>query len=75
VTWAFVLAALVPNTRIAGLAAILSAAVLTLYASLGFEGTVDDWIFVYRALPAFALPLVAWVLWLGLRRMLPQGVR
>lgn len=51
--WVLAPAAMVSDSRPAPLAAITSAAVLTLYASIG----APEWIYTYRSLPAFVLPL------------------
>jgi hypothetical protein len=75
VTWALVPLAFVTNSRVAILAALLSAAVLTIYASRGFEGSTDHWIFQYRSVPAFVLPLLLWGAWVaveGLTRLLAR---
>ncbi len=58
VVWAVALAALVPGSWPAVLAATLSATVLTLYASAGFESGRLWWIDAYRSLPAWLLPLL-----------------
>ncbi len=50
--WALVPAAMVSDSRPAPLAAITSATVLTLYASIG----APEWVYTYRSLPAFLLP-------------------
>jgi hypothetical protein len=31
--------------------------VLTLYVTIGFQGSEPDWVFALRSLPAFVLPL------------------
>jgi hypothetical protein len=54
VTWGLALTALIPASRPALLAGLLSATSLSLYATLGAE----DWYEEYRALPALVLPLV-----------------
>jgi hypothetical protein len=59
VIWPLAFAAFVPASRPALLAALLSATVLTLYATIGYDNTGrTEWIFTYRSLPAFALPLL-----------------
>jgi hypothetical protein len=59
VLWALAFAALVPTSPPALLAALLSATVLTLYASTGFEKTgATQWVCTYRSLPALGLPLL-----------------
>ena len=62
VNWALALGALVPASRPARFAAILSAGVLTLYATIGYQGSEPAWIYDCRSLPAFVLPLVLWLL-------------
>jgi hypothetical protein len=57
VIWALALAALRPTSRPALLAALLSATVLTLYVTIGYERTPLSWLFAFRSLPAFVLPL------------------
>jgi hypothetical protein len=64
ITWALVPAALITDSRISVPVAILSAAVLTIYPSRGFEGSAEHWIFLYRSIPAFVLPLILWAMWL-----------
>ena len=61
VNWAITLGALVPASRAARLAAILSAGVLTLYATIGYQGSEPAWVYACRSLPAFVLPLVLWL--------------
>jgi hypothetical protein len=56
--WALALAALRPTSRPALLAALLSATALTLYVTIGYERTPASWLFAYRSIPAFVLPLV-----------------
>jgi hypothetical protein len=64
ITWSLVPVAFVTNSRVAVLAALVSATVLTIYPSRGFEGSTDQWIFLYRSIPAFALPLLLWAVWI-----------
>jgi hypothetical protein len=72
VIWPLAFAAFVPNSRPALLAALLSATVLTLYASIGYDKTGStEWIFTYRSLPAFALPLLLFLV-VCFRRWLPR---
>jgi hypothetical protein len=71
VVWALALAALVPSSRPAGLAALLSASALSLYATFGFDHTAQGWIFTYRSLPIFLLPLVLF----GLAQLVRRLVR
>jgi hypothetical protein len=62
VIWALALAAFVPASTPALLAVFLSATALTLYATIGYERTgATEWIFTYRSLPAFVLPLLLFV--------------
>lgn len=58
--WAVAVGALATNRAPAKLAAILSACVLTLYVTLGFQGSEPNWIYALRSLPAFVLPLLIW---------------
>ena len=67
VNWALALGALVPASRAARLAAILSAGVLTLYVTIGYQGSEPAWVYACRSLPAFVLPLVLWLLSLAPR--------
>jgi hypothetical protein len=60
--WALALAALAPTSRVAGLAALLSATVLSLYITGGYQGSDQEWIYTYRSLPAFVLPLALFLL-------------
>ena len=62
VNWALALGALVPASRPARFAAILSAGVLTLYATIGYQGSEPAWIYALRSLPAFIAPLLLWLL-------------
>jgi len=55
--WAVTLGALAPSRLPARFAMILSAAVLTLYVTISFEGSSPAWVFDLRSLPAFVLPL------------------
>jgi hypothetical protein len=62
VIWAMALAAFVPASLPALLAVLLSATALTLYATIGYDNTgATEWIFTYRSLPAFVLPLLLFV--------------
>jgi hypothetical protein len=61
--WAVALAALTTPRAPARLAALLSACVLTLYITLGFQGSGQEWVFALRSLPAFILPLVLFAVW------------
>jgi len=67
--WSLALAALVPTSLPARLAAVLSATVLSLYVTGGYQGTAHEWIYTYRSLPAFVLPLVLFLLSLGVGRL------
>jgi hypothetical protein len=80
VIWALALTALVPTSRPAGLVVVLSATILSLYATLGFEHIPPAWIYAYRSLPAFLLPLVLFGLyqtlsgrWRAFRRAVAGG--
>jgi hypothetical protein len=69
ITWSLVPVAFVTNSRVAVLAALVSATVLTIYPSRGFEGSAEQWIFLYRSIPAFALPLLLWAAWISIERL------
>jgi hypothetical protein len=56
VIWALALAALVPTSAAAGLTAILSASVFSIYVGFSLMGSDHWWIYIYRSLPAFLLP-------------------
>jgi hypothetical protein len=56
--WAVILAALIPRSRTALLAALVSATGLTLYVTLGFQERDWGWVYTYRSVPAFLLPLL-----------------
>ena len=72
VIWPLAFAAFVPASWPALLAALLSATVLTLYATIGYDNTGrTEWIFTYRSLPAFAMPLLLFLV-VGLRHWLPR---
>ena len=58
VNWSLALGALAPGRLPARFAMILSAGVLTLYLTLGLEGSEPAWIFPLRSLVAFVLPLL-----------------
>ena len=47
------------SSRPAGLAVLLSASALSLYAAFGFDHTAQGWIFTYRSLPVFLLAVAA----------------
>jgi hypothetical protein len=70
VIWALALAALAPTSRRAVLAGLLSATVLTLYVTIGYERTAQSWLFTYRSLPAFVLPLALFGFWWVASRLL-----
>ena len=55
--WALALAAMAPSRLPAKLAMLLSGCVLTFYVTLGYQGSEPEWIFRYRSIPAFVLPL------------------
>jgi hypothetical protein len=62
VIWALALAAFVPASLPGLLAVLLSGTSFTLYAAIGYENTgATEWIFTYRSLPAFVLPLLLFV--------------
>jgi hypothetical protein len=72
--WAVAVGALATNRAPAKLAAILSACVLTLYITFGFQGSDQNWIYTFRSLPAFVLPLLIWFV-LNFRRAKPHATR
>jgi hypothetical protein len=59
--WAVAVGALATTRAPARLAMLLSACVMTLYLTLGFQGSEMEWVFSLRSLPAFLLPLVLFV--------------
>lgn len=61
VNWSLALAALVPGRLPARLAMLLSAGVLTLYITLGYGGSQPEWVFRYRGVLAFVLPLAVFM--------------
>jgi hypothetical protein len=79
VIWPLAFSAFVPTSWPALLAALLSATVLTLYASIGYDKTGStEWIFTYRSLPAFAVPLLLFLVvclghWWARRRPRPNA--
>jgi hypothetical protein len=73
--WPLALAALAPRSRPALLAAILSATVLTLHVSRGFEDTAWSWVYTYRSLPAFVLPLLLFVGVTAVQRLAGRRIR
>ena len=62
VIWSLALGAMQPGSRPARLAIFLSAGVLTLYATIGYQGSEPAWIHATRSLPAFIAPLLLWLL-------------
>lgn len=62
IIWSLGLGALQPASRAARFAILLSAGVLTLYATIGYQGSEPAWIFATRSLPAFIAPAVLWLL-------------
>ena len=61
VNWSLALAALAPGRHPARLAVLLSAGVLTLYVTLGYQGSQPEWIFPCRSILAFVLPLAVFI--------------
>ena len=61
VNWSLALGALAPGRLPARLAMLLSAGVLTLYVTLGYGGSRPEWVFPYRGVLAFVLPLAAFI--------------
>jgi len=68
VNWSLALGALAPGRLPARLAMILSAGAMTLYLTLGYQGSAPEWIFRYRSIPAFVLPLAAFTVGLAMQR-------
>jgi hypothetical protein len=62
IIWSLALGAMQPGTRPARFAIFLSAGVLTLYATIGYQGSEPAWIHATRSLPAFIAPLFLWLL-------------
>jgi len=62
VIWALALGALKPALRPAKLAMLLSAGLLTLYVTLDYAFCEDDWLYVYRSIPAVVLPVVIFLI-------------
>jgi hypothetical protein len=62
VNWAVAASALATNRGPARLAILLSPCVITLYLTLGFQGSDTPWVFALRSLPAFVLPLILYVM-------------
>lgn len=58
VLWPLAVASLVPASGVAWTAVALSATVLSLYAAHGFQDSSLGWIYTYRSIPAFLLPLL-----------------
>lgn len=59
--WAIALAAMAPSRLPAKLAMLLSGCVLTFYVTLGYAGSSPEWIYRYRSIPAFVLPLAVFI--------------
>jgi len=68
VLWAVALGAMKPDAIPAKFAVWLSASVLTLYVTLGYEETDSEWIYTYRSLPAVVFPLILFALLYCCRR-------
>ena len=62
INWALAVGAMAPTRLPAKFAVLLSASVLTLYVTIGYEGSDFPWVYNLRSLPAFVLPLMAFVL-------------
>jgi hypothetical protein len=75
VIWALALGAFLPGSPPALLAALFSATVLSMHASLGYKGHSDSWVYVYRSLPAYVLPLALFTLGYLARRVLRAARR
>lgn len=66
--WPLGFAALAPSSRIARLVIVLTAGVLTIYPATGYQGSEHWWVYNLRAIPAFVLPVVVFLIWERLRR-------
>jgi hypothetical protein len=64
INWSIGLAALAPTRLPAKFAVILSACVLTLYITIGFQGSEPWWVYTFRSVPAFVLPASVLLLWM-----------
>jgi hypothetical protein len=62
VIWSLALGAMQPGSRPARFAILLSAGVITLYATIGYQGSDPAWVYATRSLPAFIAPLILWLL-------------
>lgn len=60
--WALALGAMVPASRPARFAMMLSMGVLTLYVTIGYDGSEPAWVYELRSLPAYIAPLLLWLL-------------
>jgi hypothetical protein len=60
--WAVSLGAMAPSRLPAKMAMLLSGCVLTLYISIDYQGGEPQWVFAYRSIPAFVLPLVVFAI-------------
>jgi hypothetical protein len=74
------LAELAPTRMPARFAVILFACVLTLYITIGFQGSDPAWVYTFRSIPAFILPgfIVAvsfFSLQAGARAEIPRSVK
>lgn len=71
--WAVALGALAPGRLPALFAGILSACVLTLHVTIGYEASTADWIYQFRSVPAFVLPFLVFLLLFAHRRFKSHG--
>lgn len=71
--WALTLGALSPGRLPARMALVLSACVLTLHVTLGFQGNSPEWVYPYRSIPAFGLPLALFVVLVARAKILRHG--
>ncbi|MBA2241010.1 MAG: hypothetical protein H0W09_07195 [Solirubrobacterales bacterium] len=75
VIWALALAALVPTSRPAQLAVLLSVGLLSVYVTGGYDYADSPlwWLYAYRSLPAFVLPILIFALIELARRQDPHA--
>jgi len=72
VIWALALAVLVPMSAPALLTVLLSASSLIIYAATGYDDPRDsmEWVFIYRSVLIFGLPLLLFPAAYGVKRAL-----
>ena len=71
--WAVSLGALAPSRLPALLATILSACVVTLHVTIGYEDSPPAWVFAFRSVPAFVLPLLIFLILVAGRKFTSHG--